>query len=281
MNKLVVGVNTAMFDGLDADVAFYSIREAGFHYVELAYNQGYAGNLSPALFSENNARYIRDMLDKHQLRTQAMGATMNLGAQDAVAQFTQRIRFAAMIGATFLPACIGKKADRQRIVANLKMLAPIANDHQCVICIENGGDPDNDVFRLAEDGFALLEEINSPAVAFNVDAGNIVSLCSGTNAIEEAIAMLPGSRYCHIKDVLKRHGEYFFPAIGKGELDYRPLLKVLEMHSIPCSLEIPLRMHRQRDTYPHRAAEPVSPETSLLVLRQSREALERWLGYPL
>lgn len=45
MNKLVIGVNTAMFDGLETDVAFSTIKKAGFRYVELAYNQGYVGDM--------------------------------------------------------------------------------------------------------------------------------------------------------------------------------------------------------------------------------------------
>lgn len=48
----VVGVNTAMFDGIDTEAAFQTIQQAGFRYVELAYNEGYVGNISPALFSD-------------------------------------------------------------------------------------------------------------------------------------------------------------------------------------------------------------------------------------
>ncbi len=279
MNKLVIGVNTAMFDGLDTEVAFSTIRAAGFRYVELAYNQGYVGDLSPELFSENNARHIQGLLEKHQLRTHSVGATMNMGTQDTIPQFTQRIRFANMIGATWINVCVGRRADRERIVANLRELAAIASDHNCVICLENGGDPNYDVFSLADEGFALLEEIGSQAVAFNVDAGNIVSLCPDKRAIEEAMAMLPGARHCHLKDIVHRDGEIYFTPIGQGELDYIPMLEALSARAIPCSLEIPLRMHRQRDSYPVRAGSPVDPAISLDVLVQSRETLEKWLGY--
>ncbi|NOJ99623.1 sugar phosphate isomerase/epimerase, partial [Corallococcus coralloides] len=60
MSKLVIGVNTAMFDGLDTDVAFSTIKKAGFHYVELAYNQGYVGDMPPELFGAENAAHIRE-----------------------------------------------------------------------------------------------------------------------------------------------------------------------------------------------------------------------------
>lgn len=281
MNKLIIGVNTAMFDGLDIDVAFSTIRKAGFSYVELAYNQGYVGDLPPELFSENNAHYILELLEKYQLRTHSLGATMNMGTEDTVAQFTQRIRFANMIGATWINICVGRLADRARIIANLRELAPIAKDNQCVICLENGGDPNYNVFGLAEEGFTLLEDVASAEVAFNVDAGNIVSLCPETDAIEQAIAMLPAARHCHLKDLEHRDGEIYFTPFGQGELHYPSMLKELEMRKIPCSLEIPLRMHRQRDSWPVRGDSPIDPAISLEVLIQSRENLEKMLGYSL
>ncbi len=279
--KLEVGVNTAMFDGVEPEIAFRTVRDAGFRYIELAYNQGYVGNLDPMLFGPENAARIVALLEKHQLKTRALGCTMNLAAPDAVAQFTMRIQFARRIGATFLNACIGKREDRQAIIANLRELAPLAADSGCVICIENGGDPNYDVFAVAEEGLALLEAIDSPAIAFNIDPGNTVSLRPERDAINECIHMLPGARHAHIKDVLHKEDEFRFPAIGEGMLDYRPLLRELEQRAIPCSLEIPLRMHRSSDTLPHRAPQPVDPAISLEVLKRSRQHLETLLGYPL
>lgn len=280
MSTLSVGVNTAMFDGIDTEIAFQTIQKAGFRYVELAYNQGYVGNISRELFSDKNATRVRSLLEQYGLKSRTLGATMNLAASDAVEQFRWRIDFAAKIGASMLATCIGRHAEREIIIRHLRELAPIAAAQGCTICIENGGDPNYDVFRLADDGFGLLEAIGHPAVAFNIDAGNIVSLCPEVDAIEKTIEMLPAARHCHIKDVLRHNGKYFFPAIGDGGLDYPRLLKQLAQYNIPCSLEIPLRMHRQHDTYPVRQAEPVDPKTSLAVLVQSRETLESWLGGP-
>lgn len=277
---MVVGVNTAMFDGIEPDIAFGIIRQAGFRYVELAYNEGYVGSLPASLFGAENAQNICDLLDKHNLRTHSFGATMDMGKDGAVAQFTQRIHFANMIGAKWINVCVGKKVDRARIIANLRELAPIASDNGCIICLENGGDPNYDVFCLADDGFALLESVGRPAVAFNIDAGNIVSLCPDVDPIEEAIAMLPGAQHCHLKDLEVRNGEVHFTPMGYGQLDYIRMLKELEMYGIPCSLEIPLRMHRKRDSYPLRADTPVAPAKSLEVLIRSREMIEKWLGYP-
>lgn len=137
------------------------------------------------------------------------------------------------------------------------------------------------MFRLADDGAALVEAVASPAVSVNVDAGNIVSLIPEVDPIQSAIEMLPLAAHCHLKDLEVRDGEVWFTPIGQGQLDYVPMIKQLEQRGIPCSLEIPLRMHRQRDSYPLRGDTPVDPAISLQVLKQSRQQLENWLGYSL
>lgn len=276
--QLIVGVNTAMFDGIDQETTFRIVHETGFNVIELAYNQGYVGNLDPALFGEENAARVRALFEQYRLRSVALGCTINMAGADAVAQFTQRIHFAHAIGATYLNTCTAKRADYARLVSNLRALAPIAADHGCVICVENGGDPDYDAFAIAGEGEQLLNDVGHDAVAFNVDAGNTVSLRPDVPPIEHAIKMLSHARHCHIKDLKTVNGEFFFTPIDQGQLDYRPMLPVLTKHNIPCSLEIPLRMHRQANTMPLRSAEPVDVEQSRAVLLQSRQALEAMLG---
>ncbi|WP_458969118.1 sugar phosphate isomerase/epimerase family protein [Pantoea sp. S-LA4] len=281
MEKMKLGVNSAMFDGHPPEVAFRTVRDAGFAYIELAYNQGYVGQLDPALFGRENAARINDLKQQYDLKMHALGCTINLAAPDAVEQFRLRVTFAQQIGARYLNACTARRDDRAALIDNLRRMAPIAEEAGCILCIENGGDPDYDAFALAEDGFALLEAVSHPAVAFNLDPGNMVSLCPQQDPIAEALTMLPGTRHCHLKDVMRQNGEYHFPPIGEGELNYAPLLQALAENAIPASLEIPLRMHRQPDSWPQRADQPVDPAISLEVLIRSRLALEKMLGYRL
>ncbi len=276
--QMIVGVNTAMFDGIDLETTFRTVHEAGFTVIELAYNQGYVGNLDPALFGSENAERVKELFGRYRLRSIALGCTINLAGADAVEQFRARIRFAHDIGATYLNTCTAKREDYARLVRNLRILAPEAADRGCVICVENGGDPNYDAFAVAREGRQLLEDVGHDAVAFNVDPGNMVSLRPDMAAIDQALEMLDGMRHCHIKDVRTVNGEFFFPAIGQGQLDYRPLLQALARRNIPCSLEIPLRMHRQADSWPLRADSPVPVEQSREVLLQSRRGLAALLG---
>lgn len=272
-----LAVNTAMFDGHDLELAFSTIQQAGFHYVELAYNEGYVGNLNPSLFTAESAARVKDLLQRFELSTLALGCTMNLAGPGMLDKFRLRIQFARMIGARCLNACTTSMAERDLLIKNLRILGPEAQDNGCIICLENGGDYNYNAFAEAEDGLELLEEINHPAVALNVDPGNMLSLCPDLDPVEQTMDMLSACEHFHIKDVIIQDGEFYFPAIGGGIIDYATILPALAEQGIPCSLEIPLRMHRLADSTPVRSPELAPIAQSLDILVRSRQAIEAML----
>lgn len=275
----VLAVNTAIFDGHDIEIALRMIHETGFSHVEFAYNQGYVGTLDPSLFGAENAAHLNGLMEKYDLDCVALGCTTNVGSPDVIEPFRQRIRFASLIGARFLNASVGKAEDRQQVIDNLRLLAPFAEEHGCILCLENAGDDNYNVFVTAEDGLALLKEIDHPAVAVNIDAGNMVSYRQRIDPLAETAALMPVCAHCHLKDVVVHpDGCLSFPALGQGGIGYAPILRELAERRIPCSLEIPLRMHRQADKWPVRDAEPVSLDKIRTVLEQSARYVTDILG---
>lgn len=272
-----LAVNTAMFDGHDLAHAFTIIAETGYRYLELAYNEGYVGNLNPTLFSTASAHRVKELMQENGLSTVALGCTMNLAGADTVEKFRLRIRFAHMLGVRCLNACTTQLPEREQMIKNLRKIAPEAADSGCIICLENGGDPNYDAFTTAEDGIRLLEEIGHPAVALNIDPGNMLSLAPELDPVEQTLAMLPYAAHFHIKDVEMRDGEFWFPAIGDGVIDYGAILPALADRGIPCSLEIPLRMHRQSDSWPVRSEELAPLEACRAVLSRSLTGIQRLL----
>ncbi|TKI05987.1 sugar phosphate isomerase/epimerase family protein [Martelella alba] len=273
-----IGTNTAIFDGYSLDETFSAIKSAGINVIELAYNEGYVGNLTPDLFSEKNARHVIELLGKHALETHAFGCTMNLAKENAVAEFTMRIQFAHAIGAKYLNACVGNKENRERILKNLHTLAPIAEDNGCIICIENGGDKNFDLVATAEDAMDILESAHSKAVAINLDPGNIVSMRPGVQYMDEAKRFFPFALHCHIKDVILAKDNYFFKEIGSGILDYSHLINHAIKNDIPCNFEIPLRMHRLHDATPVRSETPASLASGIETLKLSKKFITEKFG---
>lgn len=273
-----IGTNTAIFDGYSLDETFSAIKSAGINVIELAYNEGYVGNLTSELFSEKNASQVKALLEKHVLETHAFGCTMNLAKPNAVEEFKMRIKFAHAIGATYLNACIGNKENKLLILKNLRLLGPIAEDNGCTICIENGGDKNFDLIATAEDAIEVLETIKSNAVSINLDPGNIVSMLPGISYMEEAKKFLPLAKHCHIKDVIISQGNYFFKEIGSGILDYSSILEYAIKNEIPCNFEIPLRMHRLSDATPIRSENFAPIKIGIETLKLSRQFIEKKFG---
>ncbi len=120
------------------------------------------------------------------------------------------------------------------------------------------------------------------AVAFNVDAGNMVSLRPDVAPIAHTLEMLGQMRHCHIKDVRTHNGEFFLHGYRPGATGTTGRCCRRSRSTISLAAwRFPLRMHRQADTMPLRSANPVPVEQSREVLLQSRKALETMLGQAL
>ncbi len=270
-----IAINTAIFDGHDLKISLKTIRELGISKVEFAFNQGYVGQLDDDMFSSAHAQHLNGLLSKEGLRTDALGCTMSLAHKDTVELFKMRIRFAAELGVNYLNTCTGPASDWQKIVDNLSQLAPYAEQHDCIICIENGGDVNFNAFASLEHGVQMLNEIGHDAVAINFDPGNSVSLVPNLSPSKEAKDALPFCRHFHVKDVAVNDDSFTFPALGQGIINYPELLRLLDQRDIPFSIEKPLRMFRRKDTLPVRDRTPVSLDEIKSVLQQSLTYIQR------
>lgn len=248
-----LSVNMSIFDGYNIDEALASVKSCGYQYFELAYNQGYVGNIDPILFSENNANHINQLKDKYQLNTVALGCTMDLAASNMVELFKQRIIFAHKIGATYLNVCTAKMSDYNQLITNLKGISPILKEYGCILCLENGGDYNYNAFIFIEDGLKIINDVNSDAISINFDPGNMVTYNQNLDVQQQSLSAIPHCSYFHIKDVKIEKNEFYFPSIGQGIINYTPIVTELRALSIPVSFEIPLRMHRLPDSTPIRS----------------------------
>jgi sugar phosphate isomerase/epimerase len=264
-----LAINTAIFDGHDIKVSLQTIRKLGINNVEFAYNQGYVGHLDNELFSTKNAQKLLRLMGNENLKTNALGCTMNLAAPTAIEDFKLRIDFAKLIGATYLNTCTGVIADRKIIIENLQELAIYAEDKGRVICLENGGDHNFNAFASAHDGVRMLSEVDHDSVALNFDPGNSVSLVPNLSPSEEALIALPFCRHFHLKDVAVHDNRFTFPALGEGIVNFKPIMNVLNNRQLPFSIEKPLRMYRRKDSFAVRDSKMVAINTIQSTLEKS------------
>ncbi|KAE9529369.1 sugar phosphate isomerase/epimerase family protein [Testudinibacter aquarius] len=273
-NKLTLSVNTSIYDGYDLETTLASIKKCGFDHFELAYNQGYVGNLNQNLFSVENANMVNNLKHKYALSTLALGCTMDLSTDGLFDIFSSRLHFAQLIGAKYINVCTTKLENKQKMLENLKFLRPLLEETGCVLCLENGGDYNFDAFITLEDGVTLLDILGKDIYALNFDPGNMFTYNKELNLNSQSVNSLAYSQYFHIKDVVILEDKFVFTPIGDGVINYQYIIQILKQKNIPCSLEIPLRMYRDLDSTPRRKENKVDINLIEETLIKSREYIE-------
>lgn len=275
VNSLRLAVNTSIYDGYDTEMVFASIKKCGFKFFELAYNQGYVGNLNSSLFSNENADKINKLKEKYGLSTVALGCTMDLSTDGLADIFAERLRFAQKIGVTYINVCTTKMENKAKLVTNLKSLRPLLQETGSILCLENGGDYNYNAFVTVKDGVELLNKLGTDHYAFNFDPGNMVTIDNSLDVVGESLASLDYCQHFHVKDVAILNEKFrFIPINGTGLINYANIVPQLKVRNLPFSVEIPLRIYRDFDSTPRRFDDIVTLEEIEKTLMASRKYIE-------
>lgn len=280
MNR-IISVSTVAFDGYPLPVALEEISRLGATHVELAFIEGYTDSFTDDLFTNGHARAIARMLADAGLACHAFSSHMDLGTGDSVDRFKRRMEFAATIGAKIINTNAAVRNNSETFDSNVDTLEVLAEALQVVIGLENPGDGKPSLIDRAADGAALIRRIDSPWIRMNYDFGNLLShLFARVRPEDDWVDALPVAAHLHIKDVKTGPQGWHFTEIGKGDIDFAPVLSTLrEYHPLlPVSLEIPLRMFRGPDALPVRLPSPVDLETIRGVLSRSFDYVATRLG---
>ncbi|KGQ24127.1 sugar phosphate isomerase/epimerase family protein [Gallibacterium anatis] len=273
-NNFKLAVNTSIYDGYDLDTIFNSIKKCGFDYFELAYNQGYVGNLNQDLFSKENANYINQLKSKYSLDTFALGCTMDLSVDNLYDIFSPRITFANLIGAKYINVCTTTLENRENLILNLKSLRSLLEMNKCILCIENAGDYNFNAFVDLSDGIKILNELESDLYSINFDPGNMVTYDRKLDVVNQSLNSINYCNHFHIKDVKINNDKFEFVPIGEGIIDYSNIIRKLKENDIVSSLEIPLRIYRELDSTPKRCSDKVDINLIEETLIKSRKYID-------
>jgi sugar phosphate isomerase/epimerase len=268
----IVSVSTAAFDGYDLSVAINEISRLGVEHVEVAFIQGYMEAFGEEIFSLSNGKKICNLLLEANLSCIAFSAHMDLISEKSAEIFKKRMDFVHQVGARIIISNAGPKAEYKAFMKNMERLVEKAESLNMIIGLENPGDGKENIIDSGKAGTPVLQQIGSDSVRFNYDFGNVISHFKERLRPEEDYKFaLPFSAHLHIKDVKSFERGWYFTEIGKGSIDYQSVLNNLksENHTLPLSLEIPLRVTRAPDASPRRSASPVPLHEIRRVLRGS------------
>lgn len=264
----IVSISTALFDGYPIEQAIDEIALARVRSIEPAYIKGYV-DFDESAFSRENGARLSSRIAATGMVVTAISAHMDLAEADAAAMLRRRIGFAATLGARFLITNAGAAADRARIVALLKVVAPECRASGVRIALENQGHGSGNLISDLGTGKALLSELQLPEVGLNYDVGNVFTYSRETVAPEADLRGAgQGVLHLHLKDVASSEGGWAFTAIGEGSIDYRAVWAALP-RDLPVGIELPLRLDRSGRADPSRRAERVPLDAIRLAMRRS------------
>ena len=262
MHTRIISISAAPYDGYAFPRVLESLASCGVSYVEPAFIVGYTEPFDESAFTPAQARLYANWLTESGIGCHAFSSHIDLGGPDALNVFIGRMDFAAYLGAKVINTNAAARTNSASFFKNIEVLARYAEQLDMIIGLENPGDGSDNLFNTAQDGIALLEQINHPRVRLNYDAGNTIShrpqhQPHGVNPANDALLAIPGCGYTHIKDVRKTSDGYFFVPLGEGDIDCAAILAAVAQTSLNLSIEMPLRLHRASNAQPQRNSEPV------------------------
>ncbi len=253
MKEWIISVSTIAFRGFDFPTIVKELADAGIKYVEFAFIKGYTKDLAKSDFSLSNARFLRKLLEEHDLKTIALSAHMDLGQADAVDGFKSRINFAKELGVDIILSNSSTQSQRDAFFRNMDQIVQYAESTDITIGLENPGDGRDNLIGSGRNGEMIVREINSPRVQLNYDFCNVFSYSKGQIKPDEDMHHAAAhSTYFHLKDMKPDEAGWIFPEIGKGVINYQKILEYIRSQSarIPIGLELPLAIRRDKAFYP-------------------------------
>jgi len=238
-----LAASTNSYHTYSLEEALAGIAAAGFRSVELTSVPGWTEHVrrdADAAEIEN----VKALLAKHHLTAVSLSGHSDLVSDEGVAEFRKALDLCRALGIAMITTSTGGHADtsggsldeqREQFLARIGTMADEAAADGISICLETHGG------LLASGAISadLVRQIDKPNVGINYDPGNVIFYgdTRPEQDIESAVALI---NHVHVKDQIGGAGNWHFPAVGTGEIDFARLFQVLDTAGFdgPCSIEV-------------------------------------------
>ena len=219
---------------LPVEEALRACAEIGYRNVELALNPGFP--TEPKLLSADARKSIRSRLDSLRLDLSSLMLNISLTADDAAhAKNLDALKAAAQLAHDVAPGRLpvietvlgGKPPEwddiKERMAGRLHSWAEVAAAGRMVLAIKaHVGSAVNTPERL----LWLIEKAHSPAVKATYDYSHFQ--LAGLPLADSLKALLPQTRFIHLKDAAGDAKKFHFLLSGEGNTDYAAYFKLLK-----------------------------------------------------
>jgi len=217
------------------DEALHGIAAAGYRYVELSAVPGWTEHVDLDTPSDD----VRRKLEGYGLEAVSLSGHSDLTTREGLAHGIKAVRWAADYGLPIVNTAVGghQSADENEsaFLGNVGELADAAEAAGVVVALEIHGD----IMASSDVTIPLMEKIGRESVKVNYDTAN-VEFYSGALAVDDLRKITPYLAHVHLKDTTGGRGNWNFPAIGDGSVDFDRVLSILSEagYEGPYSVEV-------------------------------------------
>jgi L-ribulose-5-phosphate 3-epimerase len=234
---------TNTYHGYSLEDALAGIEAAGFENVELAAVRGWTEHvLLDADEAEINR--VKNLTREHGLEIVSVSGHANLATDEGIELFREAMDLCEALGVRLIitgaggelhPGEENVEALRSAFLERIQGVADEAKMRALTVCVEIHGD----VVPTGAVGARLIEEAGRDNVRLNYDTGN-AAFYGGMNPAEDIAHALPYVAHVHLKDHVGEKGNWDFPAIGDGEVNFDRIFERLDEvgYEGPCSVEL-------------------------------------------
>lgn len=237
MDNILAG-HTNSYHSYSFDEALEGIANAGFEYVELSAVGGWTEHV-PLDASEAQISHVQAKFDKYGLRPSVLSGHSDLTTAAGLETAKKATDLCQKLGLSILNTAIGghykEGEDKDAFMNHIHDLADYCADRSITIGLEVHGE----IMATGRSSIDVIEEIGRDNVRINYDTANC-EFYGGVKAVDELREVVPYLCHVHLKDKVGGKGEWNFPGIGEGHVDFEQVLTILDKEGYdgPFSVEI-------------------------------------------
>ena len=227
--------HTNSYHSYGFDEALAGIADAGFKYVELSAVPGWTEHVDLDIDPDDVRRRLAD----HGLEAASLSGHSDLTTREGLEHGVKAVRWAAAYGIPVVNTAVGghQSADENEaaFLEHVGELADVADEVGVVVALEIHGD----IMASSDVTIPLIQAIGRDSIKVNYDTAN-VEFYSGERAVDDLPKITSQLAHVHLKDTAGGKGNWDFPAVGDGTVDFRRVLEILRDagYSGPYSVEI-------------------------------------------
>jgi sugar phosphate isomerase/epimerase len=217
------------------DEALAGIAGAGFKGVELTAVPGWTEHVD----LDEDPAAVRKKVEGYGLAAVSISGHSDLTTREGLQHGIKAVRWAAAYGLPVVNTAVGghESADENEsaFLANIGELADVAEAEGVVVALEIHGD----IMASSDVTLPLLKKVGRDSVKVNYDTAN-VEYYSGDLAVDDLPKITGELAHVHLKETTGGKGNWNFPAVGDGHVDWARVIQILRDagYSGPLSVEI-------------------------------------------